>query len=247
MTKLWVQFAITFYNFFAIFNLNFKGGKCEVSNILSVLNLFETPGIIALHLYTHFYVRNRSHEVMTINHSNFFTILSIVFATVFKLHAVLFCWIQVANRNKVEKLVNKILGTTISEENFLKCRKSCVWQMVEIIFLYSASLFYHYFILMEHSFVSFILFVVSSYVTSLRLVFVNFVRNFECFIVALMNEFELELENFSHQNYKKYFKRYQEIYDLTEEFQNCFGLQLTISICVCMLECIFSVSTYIDN
>ena len=246
MSKFRVRLIYQFYNFSGLFNFKLQDGKNQVSNITALTNLVKVPIILLLQVlvFHHpiFHAEVHSPEALSLIFSKVVQAVFIIQKLSASISSILFCWIQVANRHKLKRLINGMMLLKIANEPQSDCMKSCIRDNILIFSIFTAKTFGLYFVIFKFSMLSFIVNIISSFLIFQTFVFVSFVKNFENYVLVLMEEFRKDLKHFSFRRHQKYFERYDEIHDLIRDFQQCFGLQLSVFTCFFLEECIFGVS-----
>lgn len=244
MSSFSIRCALNFYNFFSISNLKLRNGKFEVSYVLTLLNIVVLPvSLVVSHFVTEYSdIELYSEEVNAARVSKFSKISSQFLAIYYLAHSIFFYLIQIVNRHKISRLVNRAADMKLKTNFLNKFKKNCIWKSFLISFALLSLITVQITTIVKISIASFIIVVVLSYKVIVPFAFMSFVVNFEQFFVALLEEFRSDLKQYNPKNYQKHMKRFQEIYDLIEEFQSCFKHQFTATICAFLLNCVTTVS-----
>ena len=240
MSTFWVRFVIQFYNFQSILNVKLKNGKVVVSNWITsgnIVKLFIIWFLLpTVNSFTQTEIANGGFK------SIFANVAIIISGTLSYSSYTLFCLIQVFKRRKTAGLLNRILSATMKEKTSNRLKINCIRQSLGSYFMITSLLILQYLTHVKVSLYSLFMVAIMNQATYNNFAFGSFAKNFECFIVALMEDFCEDLQDYSFRRHEIFFKRFNEMYELIEEFQICFGLQMTIFVCVFLLHSIFSVS-----
>ena len=244
MSTFRVRCALQFYNFHSILNLKLKNENFEVSKIVTISNLLKFPACIIISILVSFPSETQllNDEIAIVKSSKFVTVSQIVVVFFHFFYFTLLCLIQILNRHKTMKLVNKAFELKMKKEFQYQFIKNCARHFLNLFLILVVLSIFQYCFIFKLSWQSAILMIIGIHQNLIILGFVTFSKNFEEFVVALLNELRSDLKLKLHENNQIYLKRHQEVYDLAEQFQTCFGLQFTVFTCFFTFNCIFSVS-----
>ena len=244
MSSFLVRFALHFYNFCSLLNLELKDGKFVISNSIVLSNILKLPvNCIVLGYLTKF-ADNDMVEVK-FNYaaiSIFAKVSSIIsnstqFVSFFSMTI-----IQLINRRSTMRLINEIFTTSMDAVTLNEIKRNCISQSIGMLVFQTVLFVIQYFSFIKLSLSSLLMWALIMHQSFTFYAFISFAKNFEVFIVALLGEFQRSLGNFSFRHNERYFRRFQEIYALIEKFQGCFGLQTTFFVIFFLMNCIFTVS-----
>lgn len=246
--------ALFFYNFFSITCLTFENQVYKVSNFNAVFNAIKTPivitivVIISLHEPLRNQIFRKSLAVLD-NYSVFSKITVTLSVVTMQITMLFLAFIQVYRRNKIRSFVNRGNKIKIKEKYFQQYRKNCIKNLTQLGITFLTFYFVFFFGGLNFSLSAFLASPVILFGCANMLAYISFFKNFENFLIAMLNDFKRDVEacllSIDSQNYKYFLrlsKKYQEIYDLVECFNECFGLQLTFFMCFLSIMLIASVT-----
>lgn len=140
-------------------------------------------------------------------------------------------------RNRISNFLNACTEFKINKNSFLKIarrsmRNSCLIFIYYLV-IFSSQIAY----VINHTLLAFVVcfFVTLAYLAQLS--FFVFMKNFEMFFVALLDDFREDLKlflqksRFERRIFKNLLSKYQKIYELNHEFNEVFGAQVTAQTC----------------
>lgn len=155
---------------------------------------------------------------------------------------------QIFQREKIKNLIENVIDK-LEASKFCDHLESAVFANCAILFIYFWVIYVlQVSIAMKISLVSILggFFIIYPYFVFFG--FLSIVRNFEALVAALLKDFEIKLNRTStmkssDDSFGKLLQEYQDIYNLSNEFNRLFGAQLTMLFCSSTLLFTFQVIT----
>lgn len=255
------RFAVRFYNFSSVLCVKEKNRILEVSNFGAICNVLKLPFVL---LFTFFIYATFSEGTKMENFENFrkfstfSTITLFVVAVSLNLVTFLSAVFQVTRRHAVKDFVNFWMSKSLDQEYLQQYKKTCFKHHVLGLVVMSTFIFPQYLAAMNTSLmVALVSSFVFMYPYYLLFGMMSFVLSFQNFVFESLKEFRRDLKKFSRQDskghevsvqrYLRVSRKYQEIYDLVEQFKSCFGFQLTFLTCYLTLILVCTVSIGIER
>lgn len=251
------RLALFFYNFSSVLSLKYEKRKYVAQNVVAIFNILKAPCYILL-LYLFSITPYLTKAVLldpfteSVERSKLSKVSSMVVVCIEVISIALLAVLHFCKKESIENLANTCLKKTLSDKYFEKFKKYCKNRSKALlsVFLIIAGL--QYFGSFKISIATFLLSLVLFYPIVVLFSFVSFINNFENYIVASLKEFRSELELYSNlltiYNHEKSFercvkllKKYQEIFELVECFNQALGKQVTVFVCQLAISLIFHV------
>lgn len=256
MLQVLHRFAFRFYNFSSILCLIWENQVYKVSNFLAICNFLKMPFSIIIAVLISVVIPLKDaifkRDVAVLKDYSTLAKLSIVIAIFLtNIFSLIFCSIQVWRRYEITIFMNNILAETIREKYLAKFRKHCARDLIALFIVFISNGAIQSFGLLQLSVLSFFIGPIILYSLIVTFAFISFIKNFENYILASLRDLKRDLKDqlpsISLQHYTKivkfceFSKKYQNIYNLVAEFNECFGLQLTFFICYLTSFVLFTV------
>lgn len=229
------RFALFSYNFSSVLSFNYRSQGFEVSTLTSISNCLKLPLAITFSLYLFvtpdFYKKIMVEEIKMIEVFSFFSALSMLFSTLVTMFTTFtICFVNLKKRNEILKFLNKanLLRKCFLEKKFSKSFEKSLGKVTilvnSIILIYIVMQFSYMKNNLSSVFVSFVIL----YPFVILLNFLGFIKIFEYFFVNLLQSFKKDIDEVSSNELMINFKI---ISDLSQEFNDIFGFQLTAVTC----------------
>lgn len=257
MSKALHRFALIVYNFLSVLSLTYKNQTYEVSALYAILNLVKMMSSIffSLSIGVNEYLQREIFLkiLLDLKDFSFFARLSVnlVVAFIFVFSALL-CFSLVWKSRKICDFVNKVSFSSgiFKPKYFKQFRHACIKNASFMFFVFGCSSIMQYAGSLKLTVLALLCQLIIIYPNFHLCAFLNLVKNFESFIVAQLKQFRNEIEQTmslqddSKQvaNILELLRRYQNIYNLLEDFNDCFGVSLTIVTFYLTILLIFGVS-----
>lgn len=256
MSQASPRIKLFMYNFGLVLSLKRENEVFKVSNCSAFFNLFKVPIVIFITIFAFAFPPLRDAIVldtlMDLKDFSVFAIFSInITVAIVYTGLILLSLLQVKRRHQMCSFVNNWTQTFLEESFLLQFEKDCKTYSRWLVFVFLIISTIQYLGATKVSIPSFAFNFVFMFPNLVFFSVVSFVTSFESFIAASLNEFDRDLKEFSYQtstqkevkfkNHLKLAKKYQNIYNLVEQFNNCFGTQLTLVTCHFTLMLIFGV------
>lgn len=254
MLQVLHRFALYLYNFSSITSLSYRDHRYHVSKLLTLINFLKMPLVLAVALVISLNVSLRNaifkKNLADLDNFSIFSKLIVTLSvSLVQLIALVMNWIQVAKCNKIKMFLNNAAKIPLGPKYCQKFKNACSLDFKILGLLYVANHILQFFGTVKATLFTPIFSTIMFYASVLFTAFVGFIKNFENFLVASLKELKHELKSPNLKADPSYFsnvcKKYQRLYDLTEEFHSCLGLQLTIMTCYSAVMLVFNVNIYI--
>ena len=227
MSKL-ERIFLNFFNFFGILGLKLSKYDClKVSKSLGVINYVKTFSMLLFRIFYAIHIKSNIQQLYNIKHDKKMSIMITDLVSITFI-ALIFCvfFIQNFKRNEICKCLEKLRKLNLTE----KSKKTFKWKFLGYfsIFLifFLMSIFYLIFlVVLKFNFTVF-MFIFSNYVQIAALLLYFLIKMIEELLVIKLEEI---LNSLEISLVKKQTEEFQEILSIFEDFQNAFGLQLTIN------------------
>ena len=257
MSRRLPQFEFFLYNFSSILCLKFENENYQVSNLATFLSILRMPILISMTciIALNPLIKNtivQESLVILKNYSVFSRVSIILVAVSLYVTTFIYCISQAIRRYKVRNFIRSFVAKSLEEKYFLKYKSCCFKHSLMFVILVLIVEVLSFFGAFKMSIWSIFALLAISQPFIIFIIFAFFVTNFENFVVASLKQFRKELKRSKNlpclkrgqrfENYLRLSKIYQEIYDLVEQFNDCFGPQMTLLIVHMISMTIFSVS-----
>lgn len=241
MSKALHRFTLGFYNFTGISCLKFANGAYEISYFAAFVNILK----LLLCIVTIFFIsssieiqRKLFREVIIdIPKFSNFTKMSITFTAAY-LHyissALLIC--QLIHRQGMKEFMNNALFFKMNGIYFRRFMRLSVGSLRLTLFTFVGTVMKYYSI-MNPSTINLLVYLVYIYPSIVGLGFVSFVKNFENYVIILLQKFDDDVKLVTSRTpkrfhgdvgiYLKFSEQYQKLFDFVNEFNELFGKQMT--------------------
>lgn len=255
LQEKWRRLALYFYNFSSILCLKFENRTCKVSKLTTFLNVLKMPSVILLTAFMTFYTPIAEvvfqNNLLAMRNYSMFSKFSLLFVlSLRQLSKLILCILQVLQRHDIGRFMNcastRFLGGNFArqfEKLFIK--NLCVFGS-----LFTVISFLQYFGAFQISFPSLLAELIICYPNLVQFAFISFVKNVESFIIASLKEFQEDLNEillnpkskWTTEDAVRLSRRYQEIFNIAEQFNECVGSQITLMTCYFVLMLVLDVS-----
>lgn len=256
MSKALQVFVLHFCNLTGLLCLRLCNGKLKVSGFQAAGNFLK----IVLSSVGLFVIANTSLSksvFRTSLHSfdNFsrFASLSIILSGILTQSAlaILFC-IQIIKRKKVEEFLNDAIDITLNDISLKFFKTLCLKHSVKLVIYYSFIFAIKFIALVNPTAVNFLAFVVLFFPFVFTFTFVSFIKTIEDFFVTALRQINTDLKKPLMLSTTKdvakaaahfiIVKKHHQLRNLSEKFNEAFGLQLTIAVSLFIVLTILNVS-----
>lgn len=232
MCKRINRFIFHTWNFTGVFSLKYLDDKTVVlSDKLAVLNLLKTSLALTFSiLLTVFpFLRDDtfSSEVLELEqYSTFSKVIVFVIVYMEQCTAIVLCLVNFHRRHEICCFLNRFLKFHLSSKTLEKFKKSYFKNFCFLSFIIISICFFQFLAAMSFTAGSFFFFLFFMYPYLAITSFLTFMQFFEVFFLILMKDLKLDLK-IGTQETDLLLVKHQSIYQIVEEFNNCFGVQMT--------------------
>lgn len=231
------QLALIFYNFSSVLCLRFENGRYQVSKWQAILNLIKFPIVSIFVFYTSFNYMAEIFQPSLVRLDSFsafakFSVTIVVFiqeAIFISLYILFFL-----KRHDVQNFMNNAVRICPKGKHLQNFRRLCIQNSLIIASIFFLGEVVQYFGAFNVSFATFLISIVYSYPFIMLFAFASFTKAAESFISSVLIEFRhhvTEEVKFGDKNKlkkcEKMSVKYKEIYDLSNQFNDTFGLIIT--------------------
>jgi 7tm Chemosensory receptor len=247
------RFALTTFNFASILNLEYRDGIFEVSKFTAISNVLKLPAFVLFRKLVSLIEPDdiEREQAIAENLSSFFRLLQPIFILVCMSSIIIIFVLQCYKRDEIKTLANQAMSISLNEELRKKLEADFIKFSGALIFIFVAS-FMITFAGGEASLSMLSNILLVEYNTLMLICFIVFVKLFELLLTAAIYTLKAHLAEFNNftcsvhgKMYLKLSKDYQQIYLLSEQFNNCFGLQITLVLSTFFMCVVLNVSTQI--
>lgn len=250
MTNSTLHSIFRLYSFLGIFSVtkNRKTNGFKTSQYHAVFNAFKMPLVIIL---AAFFIKNpelmntvfKDDILNSPTYSGFLKFIVLVTQQIVQINSFFICLLQFLRRERITKLLNQMNEIELEEKFSMqfktRWRKSFVW--ISSLFWIISCIQYNS--RARFTFPSFLGFVIFSHSYVVMSTFLNFMKTFEMFVQICLKDFENQImlamdrdSRFDFKTYRQLLLKHKKIFELSREFNNVFGMQVTtMSCCVAIL------------
>ena len=236
------SFALSFYNFSSITALRYENLRYKISTFSTIANCLKIPilcfmiGLLTIH--RELLAECLLPTLMKLENFSSFTKISISIITFLPDLFLVYLFISLlVTRKEIKNLLNNSLTFNMTNKYLKTFEKLCIHQSLTLLFVFLMTSIIQYYGSFQFGFIPMIFFIFFLYPTLMIFSFVSFIKTFENFIVASLEEFKDDLIKLSDRDEKLKLKMFQElswkfrhINNLTEKFNKVCGLQITVFI-----------------
>lgn len=256
MSPLVHRFLISYYNFSAIFCFKLRDEKYQISNFIVLCNVIKLPLVLIFSVYVIDKPLLRDEifleTLIVLKDFSPFSRFSIsVVVILIDLSMFILIQLQVLQRHKIKNFTNTLISNSLDEKYFAEFKKKTTSHLLVLTSVSVLSLLFSYFGAFNVSILSFFASLIYFFPHCVMVGFISFVLLFTNFVLASLEEFKNDLrmvfmkenpdQDFSFQNYLRLSRKYQKLYELVEQFNGCFGSQLTLITCYLSAMMVFNV------
>lgn len=253
------RFVFTLYNYSGLFCLRFRDGVFQISYFIMTLNILHLllscslMFLVNSNLLQNFvFLRQDLADLR--NFSLFSKFVILLGTTVLQICADCVFIAQISNRNKVEDFVNEALRMRLNEKYFEKFGKTCIESTSLLGIYFIIMVIFKYYTIMEPSLLNVFVYVLLCYPFVVIFSLVSFVKMFEIFVVAYLQEIESDLialptcklyhNNLTseREDFLSIHRKYQNLFEFVQKFKTSFGTHLTLSVSFITAGVVFSVN-----
>lgn len=256
MSPLLHRFLLSYYNFSAISCFKLRDGKYQISIFMALCNVLKLPLVLIFSIYV---IDNPSlrdeiflKTLIVLKDFSPFSRFSITIVVILiNLAMFILILLQVLKRNKIKNFTNTLIGKSLDEKYFVEFKKKASSHLLVLATVFVLSLSISYFGAFNVSTLSFFACLIYFFPHFVMIGFISFVLVFTNFVFASLKEFKDDLrmvsmtenhnQDFSLENYLRLSRKFQKLYELVEQFIDCFGSQLTIMTCYLTAMMVFNV------
>lgn len=253
MSSLLHRYLIQIYNFASILSLNKENGSYEVSNFKSFCNFLKMPIVITfISVYFIYFVPIDTQRVEEFKKFSTFSMVTMyIISTSTNIVGFLFAIFQVAGRYDMKSFINSWFEASLSKKYLVQFQKNCFIKDVALTSLFSIFAILQYLSTIEVTFMSLLATMILFYPNIIVVSVTSFVTSFQFFVAVSLKEFRQSFDEFSQKNsfereqiaesYLQLSRKYQNLHDLVEQFNDCFGHSLTLMTCYITMTLTFIV------
>lgn len=230
-------YFLKFYSFSSILSIKRKNNKFVLSKFRVIFTLvFITLGVCYLITYTvntnvrkYFYEDNVAELKQYSKLSNRLLIL-FYFLSIGGVYVLVL--IQCKKFKKVLKFIDSILNLDeLNEYSTDKYKKLCIKNLILLIFIQILCILPQFLAFIDYKKIQgLILHTLNMYVYFPTIAFVNFVYNFQLYMIYILRQISIQFEfSGSDRNVKKNLKKLRRVSEMFEVFHEGFGYQLTLT------------------
>lgn len=261
MSKNLHRTALRYFNFTSVLCLKFTGQTYEVCSVSSFINLLKMPFAVSVIVLMSFYepLKDKVFQTSFLVLEGFTTFaiasifISVLLLSVFVIFLCLLQWLQ---RYTIADFINYAMKQPLDEKYFLEFKRKCWKDLTVSGFAQSFYFLISFWGTFKISPFSILLMPCIMYPSLAILGFVNLVTILENFVLASLKAIRNDLKDLSRKkrkeldcddDFSELSIKYQKIYNLVQQFQDTFGLQLTLTICVFTAVLVFNVRTCVAS
>lgn len=242
MSHVLHRYTIRFHNFASLLCLKEQNGSYKVSHTSSLLNCLKMPFIIVFAVLYVIY-SNTEDKKSSIDLKKFstFSLASLVIMTVSAyVSSTCLIVLQVINRYPMKNFFNNWLRSSLGQEYLIEFQRICLRNDIALVVVFSVFSSIQYFGLTKITLISFAATMVLLYPNIVLVNVISFVTSFQNFVAISLKEFRKSIQisqqkssKSEHvaESYLQLSRKYQELHDLVQQFNDCFGHSLTLMTC----------------
>lgn len=255
MLKSTFRSILPVYSFLGILSIKCDGNKFTTSRFHAVFNLLKMPLVL---IFAFFLIRNegwreevfRSGYDIQYRGSAFLIFIALVTSEMVQVTSLIICVIFFLRRFKITEFINRASELDIEGKYVEKLTQSwrrnflllnCMFWIIAIVQFVTRSQLTLFalvgFSILLHTYI-----VVPS--------ILSLMKTFETFFLVCLKDFKhrltvsMEIADFDRKAFHKLIKRYQNIFELNQEFNRLFGAQVTLMTCCVAIMTTFQVSIF---
>lgn len=244
MSRRLHRFALCFYNFSAILCMKFDKEIVSISLWKALVNFLKILSMVMLTLFvfSNDSVGSKILKQKLIEVENFSKLSKIVTASILSLLFLLtiaLVILQISFRNRVRNLLNNAFQFPLRSYFLTELEKNCVFDIKVLTIVLLTKHIFHYYGVCKISLISFAYSFVFLYGSLVPIAFVSLANCFENFFVIALQDLQNEVKVVSsnscgnQDHFTKLSRKHQKLYELSQQFNKAFGLQMTLFVC-CM-------------
>lgn len=246
MSQVVTRFKLLLYNFGLVSSLKEENTVFKVSNFVAFSNVLKIPLVIVITMLVFTYPPISNEIVLdTLIELKGYSVFSkfsihILVASTY-ITSIVFSLLQVKQRHEMCSFVNNLNGIFLNEKYSQRFRKDNKIYSHSLLFVFMSISIVQYLGAVKISILSFFVSFFFIFPNVFLFSVVSFVTGFESFVIASLEGLQEDFEEFSHQlfvqkdfgieTFLQLSRKYQNIYNLTEQFNDFFGAQLTLVTC----------------
>lgn len=244
------RFFLSILNFLSVFCFTLEGKTFEISNFLALCNVLKVPFVIFFNIYimSDYSLKVQVFRNTFVSFDKFSIFAKLVVSIVAisgNVTILIISLLQVSLRHKIKNFANILIQQSLHEKYFRKFKKISLDHSIKLTILSFAMVLFMYRGAFKNSVIAFAACLIHAFPLFLTSGLIGFLIAFHDFIVSSLKEFKHDLkscQNFDIKNCLQLSKKYQNIYELMEQFNDCFGRQLTVVTCFLVAMLVFCVS-----